>query len=47
MSKRDDERKKKEKKQTDWLTAQIVALMEKSMKSALDVALKEILKEWK
>ena len=47
MSKRDDERKKKEKKQTDWLTAQIVAIMEKSMKTALDTALNEILKDWK
>ncbi len=47
MSKRDDERKKKEKKQTDWLTAQIMAILEKSMKTALDTALNEILKDWK
>ena len=47
MSKRDDERKKKEKKQTDWLTAQIMAILEKSMKTALDTALNEIFREWK
>ena len=47
MSKRDDERKKKEKKQQDWLTAQIMAILEKSMKTALDTALNEILKDWK
>lgn len=47
MSKRDDERKKKEKKQTDWLTAQVMAILEKSMKTALDTALNEILKDWK
>ena len=47
MSKRDDERKKKEKKQTDWLTAQIMAILEKSMKTALDTAMNEILKDWK
>ena len=47
MSQRDDERKKKEKKQTDWLTAQIMAILEKSMKTALDTALNEILKDWK
>ena len=47
MSKRDDERKKKEKKQMDWLTAQIMAILEKSMKTALDTALNEILKDWK
>ena len=47
MSKRDDERKKKEKKQTDWLTAQIMAILEKSMKTALYTALNEILQDWK
>ena len=47
MSKRDDGRKKKEKKQTDWLTAQIMAILEKSMKTALDTALNESLKDWK
>ena len=47
MSRRDDERKKKEKKQTYWLTAQIMAILEKSMKTALDVALNDIFKDWK
>ncbi len=36
MSQRDDERKKKEKKQQDWLMAQLTAIMEKSLKTALD-----------
>ena len=36
MSQRDDERKKKEKKQQDWLMAQLTAILEKSMKTALD-----------
>lgn len=36
MSQRDEERKKKEKKQQDWLMAQLTAIMEKSLKTALD-----------
>lgn len=36
MSQRDDEKKKKEQKQQDWLMAQITAIMEKSLKTALD-----------
>ena len=32
----EDEKKKKRKKQEDWLMAQITAIMEKSLKSALD-----------
>ena len=36
MSQRDDERKKeKEKKQQDWLMAQITAILEKATKTAL------------
>ena len=35
MSQRDDERKKKEKKQQDWLMAQITAILEKATKNAL------------
>ena len=47
MSKRDEDRKKKEKKQTDWLTAKIVAIMEKSMKAALKAAMDDLFKDWK
>ena len=47
MSKREEDRKKKEKKQTDWLTAQIVAIMEKSIKAALKAAMDDLLKDWK
>ena len=47
MSKRDEDRKKKEKKQTDWLTAQIMAIMEKSMKAALKAAMDDLFKDWK
>ena len=32
----EDEKKKKRKKQEDWLMAQITAIMEKSLKAALD-----------
>ena len=39
--------KKKKKKQEDWLEAEIRALMEKSMQTALDKSLKEIFKDWK
>lgn len=35
MSQRDDEKKKK-KKDEDWLMAQINAILEKSLKTALD-----------
>ena len=34
MSKRDEDHKKKEKKQEDWLMAQITAMMEKALKEA-------------
>ena len=42
-SKRD---KKKKKKQSVW-EAELMRLMEKSLKSALDVALDDIFKDWK
>lgn len=47
MSRKDDEKKKKEKKQQDWLTAQIVAIMEKSMKAALKAAMDDLFKDFK
>lgn len=47
MSQRDEDRKKKEKKQQDWLMVQITAILEKSMKTALDQALDDLFKDWK
>ena len=43
----EDEKKKKRKKQEDWLMAQITAIMEKSLKAALDQALNDIFRDWK
>lgn len=42
---RKDKDKKKKKKST--LEAEIFRIMEKSMKTALDVALNDIFKDWK
>lgn len=42
-----DNRDKKKKKKQSTLEAEIFSIMEKSLKTALDVALDEILKEWK
>jgi hypothetical protein len=41
-----DKEKKKKKKQST-LEAEIFSLIEKSLKTALDVALDEIFKDWK
>ena len=43
-TKNDQERKKK---QETWLEQQILAIMEKSMKQALDMAIDDLLKDWK
>ena len=43
-TKKDQER---EKKQESWLEQQILAIMEKSMKQALDMAIDDLLKDWK
>ena len=43
-AKKDQERKKK---QESWLEQQIIAIMEKSMKQALDMAIDDLLKDWK
>ena len=37
----------KKKKQESWLEQQIIAIMEKSMKQALDMAIDDLLKDWK
>ena len=47
MSSRDEDKKKKEKKQQDWLMAQITAILEKATKAALQQALDDIFKDWK
>lgn len=41
------DRDKKKKKKQSTLEAEIFSIMEKSLKSALDVALDDIFKEWK
>ena len=46
MSSQED-RKKKEKKKKDWLEAQIMAILEKSLRAALDEAMNDLLKDWK
>ncbi len=47
MSSRDDERKKREKKQQDWLMAQITAILEKSMKQVMKDAMDDLFKDFK
>lgn len=42
-----DDRDKKKKKKQSTLEAEIFSIMEKSLKSALDMALDDIMKEWK
>ena len=46
MSQRREDDKKKKKKQSQ-LEAFIFSVMEKSMKAALDAAMKDLLKDWK
>ena len=46
MSKRDEDRKKREKKQQNWLEAQIMAILQKSLKTALDQAMDDLFKGW-
>ena len=47
MSQQNDKDKKKKKKEQSVLEAEIFSIMEKSLKTALDMALDEILKVWK
>lgn len=42
----EEDRKKKEKKKKDWLEAQIMAILEKSLRKALDEAMEDIFKGW-
>ena len=46
MSKREDDKKRK-KKQQSQMEAFIFSMMEKSMKAALDAAMKDLFKDWK
>ena len=43
----DRDKDKKKKKKQSILEAEIMSIMEKSMKTALDKALDDIFKEWK
>ena len=47
MSQRNDDEKKRKKKQQSQLEAFVFQMMEKSMKAALDAAMKDIFKGWK
>ena len=44
---REEDRKKRKKKQDDWLMAQVMAIMQKAMRAALDQAIDDILGSWK
>ena len=47
MSQQSEKDKKKKKKEQSVLEAEIFSIMEKSLKTAMDMALDEILKDWK
>ena len=47
MSQQSEKDKKKKKKEQSVLEAEIFSIMEKSLKTALDMALDEIMKDWK
>lgn len=47
MSHRNDDEKKRKKKQQSQLEAFVFQMMEKSMKAALDAAMKDLFKDWK
>ena len=47
MSQRNDDEKKRKKKQQSQLEAFVFQMMEKSMKAALDAAMKDLFKVWK
>ena len=47
MTQSQKEREKKKKKRESILEAEIMKIMEKSMKTALDKALDDIFKDWK
>lgn len=47
MTQQEWEKEKRRKKQQSALEKEIMRLMEESVKTAVDVALKDIFKEWK
>ena len=47
MSESQKDREKKKKKKQSFLEAEIMRIMEKSLKTALDLALDDILKDFK
>ena len=47
VQKSDDREKEKRKKKQSILEAEVMRIMEKSLKTALDKALDDILKDWK
>ena len=47
MSQSQKDKDKKKKKKQSALEAQILSIMQKSLKAALDMALDDILKDWK
>ena len=47
MSWNQKDKDKKKKKKQSALEAQILSIMQKSLKAALDMALDDILKDWK
>ena len=47
MSQRNDDDKKRKKKQQSQLEEFVFQMMEKSMKAALDAAMKDLFKDWK
>ena len=47
MSQRKEDEKKRKKKQEAQIEAFLLSMLEKSMKSALDTAMKELFKDWK
>ena len=47
MSQRNDNENKRKKKQQSQLEAFVFQMMEKSMKAALDAAMKDLFKDWK
>ena len=47
MTDREAERKKKEKKQKDWLEAYIISILQKSLEAAMREAMEYVFSGWK
>ena len=47
MTQSQKDKEKKKKKKQSILEAEVMRIMEKSLKTAIDLALDDILKEWK